>query len=359
MQKNNHKFLIYIALLLLLVSGVSAANILDSVFQPFSGLNFGNFYLRYYGFIDAIVYFILFMSLAQFVFMKVYKNDAQTENKFKEAKLIAVAVGLALTVGMSVMELRTGFNLGGLYPIALIVILIMLAMLLYNLLLGLFPPEDGSKFGMVSAALTYLIIYALMLVPFNALTTWMNTSAPMLSAIFAIASIIAFIYLLIKLFGVFNNGKTTTPVPGPQGPPGPPGKDAPIPEVKPEEKPLTPASNQVVTWLESELPLLEQAAKAYSEKGRELIGSHKNNQDTGTDWNEFYRREKSVIDIIGSFNTMLNPLVNKQDTLSEDDLGRLLKIFYETGNISAKMLQFHNQLVDAYNNKEDAPSDPF
>ena len=107
----------------------------NTLINPFGYLDIAGFYLRYYSFIDAIVYLILFLSLTQIVFIKIYaKND---QNK-KEAKMIAVAVSLALTVSMVVMESYTSFYLGQLGPLALIIFLLVLAVLLFNLKQGFF-----------------------------------------------------------------------------------------------------------------------------------------------------------------------------------------------------------------------------
>ncbi len=176
--------------------------------------------MRFYEFIDAIIYFLLFLSIGQIAFLKAFANNK------KEAKTIAVAVALALTFSMVMLETYTSFYLGKLEPIALIVFLLILAMLLYNLLLGLFTGDNAKN---VSASLTYLIIYGLMVVPFGRLYQWIDQNVPLLSGVLALAAITAFIYLLIqmfKLFGGAGTGSTTGPT-GPQGPQGAAGQVGP------------------------------------------------------------------------------------------------------------------------------------
>jgi len=208
-------FAIIFSLILASTFSIAAFNF-NNILGPFSGLNIGSFYLRYFAFIDAIVYFILFLSLAQMVFTKVYGEGS---------KLIGVAIGLALTVSMTVLEMKTGFYIGQIYPIALIIFLLVIAILLFNLFQGLFTKENGKT---VSAALTYLIIYGLLSAPFAVLNLWLEQNVPFLIAILALAALAAFIYLIIELFKAIGFGKNSTPTQGERGPQGPPGERGPI-----------------------------------------------------------------------------------------------------------------------------------
>ncbi|GEM_PF-2884453 len=191
---------------------------LNYVFNPFQGLDIAGFYQRYYQFIDAIIYLMLFISLAQYAFAKVYKMPDGKPSR--EGKMIAVAIGLALMVSMVVLESNTGWYLGKLVPVALLVFLLMLAILLYNLLLGLF---DGDNKKSVSGSLTYLIIYGLLVVPFGTLYQWIAQNVPILSGLLGLASVAAFIYLVIQMFLLFRNNNPQQQIPGPHGPIGPQG----------------------------------------------------------------------------------------------------------------------------------------
>jgi hypothetical protein len=192
-----------------------AAFNLNNILAPFGGLNIGSFYLKYFAFIDAIIYFVLFLSLSQMVFTRIYSEGS---------KLISVAIALALTVSMAVLEMRTGFNVGQLSPIALIIFLFIIAILLFNLFLGLFTGENGKS---VSATLTYLIIYGLLNAPFATLNKWIEQNTPFLLAILALAAVAAFIYLILELFKALGFKKNSTPVQGATGAQGPPGERGP------------------------------------------------------------------------------------------------------------------------------------
>ncbi|HYD03843.1 MAG TPA: hypothetical protein VEC16_06125, partial [Alphaproteobacteria bacterium] len=206
---------------------------LNGILNPFSSINIAAFYLRYYAFIDAIIYLILFLGVAQIAFLKIYKDSK------REGKAIAVAIALCLTISMVVLEMNTGFYLGQLQPIALIVFLLIISTLLFNMFQGLFEKKA------VSGAITYLIIYGLLTVPFGALNEWINTNAPFLAAILTLGAVASLIYLIIELFSLFGDGKKTTT--GPQGPPGEPGKDgrdgkdAPAVVKTPSDSPKSPS----------------------------------------------------------------------------------------------------------------------
>ena len=338
---------------------------LNNILQPFGNIGIGSFYLRYYSLVDAMVYLILFIGLAQFVFMKVFKNDAHAENPFKEAKLVSVAVGLALTVGMVVMENRSGFNLGSaLSPVAAIVILLVLALLLYNLFKALFPAEDEKKVSGVSASLTFLIIYALVMVPFSALNTWMNTNAPLLSSILAIASVVSFVYLLIALFGAFQKGApavTTTPITTATTP----TTTTTTPTTTATTPAITP--NTHIADLVTGIQEIRQLAHNYATIGREIIEIHRGMTNppralTVQDWNTFYRCEQAVINRINQFNTDTTTVLDPQQyaTLNAQDMQTLTDVMYQLTLINHELLRFRNGMAQAYNQHgAPIPGNPF
>ncbi len=203
-------FGLFAALFLILsIQSVYAIDILDSVLQPFRGTDVGKIYETYSLFIDAVLYLLLFLGLAQMVYVKAYGK--------KEGKLVAVAIGLALTFAMALMESNTGFRLGSLMPIGAIVLMFVLFILLYNLFNGVFN-DAGASFS-----LAFLIMYAFLMSMFKPLYDWLETNAPLLAALVQIAMIISFVVLIIKLVGMFKgNGSsdgggsslgTTTPTP--------------------------------------------------------------------------------------------------------------------------------------------------
>ncbi|MGV8141055.1 MAG: hypothetical protein ACP5NW_01285 [Candidatus Woesearchaeota archaeon] len=243
-------------------SGIATAApiYLNRVINPFLNVDIASFYLRNYAFIDAILYLMLFLSIAQMVFLKVYSKSGTfgADSNRKEAKMVAVAVGLILTVSMIVTEVYTGFNLSQLMPIAAVTLLLALAIFLYNMLLGLFPGkvgEDGKpgKSG-IAAAVTYLVIYGLLVVPFDELNRWIQRTSPLLASVLNLMALACFIFLVLSMFSIFSTGGSSTGPqgergpPGGQGPPGevgPPGGQGPPPDNPPEIPPTTNMPNTV------------------------------------------------------------------------------------------------------------------
>jgi len=103
-MNRNYKFFISILIFFTLMPFVVGANILDQILgnPAFKDINIGQTYTNYYAFIDSILYFILFIGIAQ----------AALRDKFKEFKTIPIVLGIILAIGMSVFELNTKWNLG-------------------------------------------------------------------------------------------------------------------------------------------------------------------------------------------------------------------------------------------------------
>lgn len=77
-------------------------NFLDQILGPFGNINVASSYIEHSAFIDAVLYFILFIGLAQ----------AALGEKFKDHKIIPTVLGIMLAVGMTIFELNTHWNLG-------------------------------------------------------------------------------------------------------------------------------------------------------------------------------------------------------------------------------------------------------
>ena len=69
----------------------------------------------------------------------------------------------------------------------------------------------------LSFSLTYLIMYALLASAFVVLLKWIEKNSPFLWAVMALASIAAFVVLIMRLIRLFGNGGNTTPDTTPPG----------------------------------------------------------------------------------------------------------------------------------------------
>lgn len=199
----NKKLWLMPVLMAISLKFVLAIDVLDAALRPFRETNIAALYGTYVLFVDAVIYTILFISLAQMVYVKAFGK--------KEGKLVAVAIGLALMFGMMILEKNTGFNLGQLGPLAAIILLFILGILLYNLFQGMF--NDAAA----SFSLTFLIMYAILMSAFNLLYKWLEKNAPLLAAIINIAMVAAFIILLIRVIRMFGGGGNNNNGGGNQG----------------------------------------------------------------------------------------------------------------------------------------------
>jgi len=187
------------------------------IVNPFS-VTLGQVYIQYYHFLDPIIAFILFLSISQWVFTRVYKG--KEDKPAKEAKMIAVAVSLALTFGFAMLELTTGFYFGStmMQGLAGFVLLLVLAILLYELLLSMMGTDNAR----CAAAWTYFIMYGVFMSTYSPLYTNVQQYYPLLGAILGIGFIISLIGVIMCLVKLIGGGGG-----GGQGPPGPPGPAGP------------------------------------------------------------------------------------------------------------------------------------
>lgn len=185
------KGLIYLVFLLLFAASV-AAQPLTRILDPFQGVDFGTLYQSSYLFIDAIIYLLIFMGLAKFVFTSTYK---------KHSKPIIIGIGLALTFAMSVFSATTGFNLGSLGNYAALIILFLLIFMIFNVI-KTFDADTAT-----SASLGIIIGYSMLRTAFFPLYAWL-IQEPLLDALIHIALLVAVIVLIIRLFSLFGRSSS-------------------------------------------------------------------------------------------------------------------------------------------------------
>lgn len=113
---------IFAFIVLINMSSVMAADFLSPIMNVFKGLDFGRYITdpMYYPFIDAVIYFILFIGISMWALGKV----------FGDSKLVPVTVGVILALAM------TGFEY--MYKWRLVVALSMYAFILAMLIVGFF-----------------------------------------------------------------------------------------------------------------------------------------------------------------------------------------------------------------------------
>jgi len=328
----------------------------NSILNPFGLLNIASFYLNYYSFIDALVYLILFLSVAKIVFAKVYKDNK------KEAKMIAVAIALCLTISMIVLEMNTGFNIGQLAPVALIIFLLVLAVLLYNLMLSLFPLKDGQKVSMHSAALTYLIIYGLLIVPFGTLYRWIQTNAPLLSGVLELAGVVAFIYIIIELFSVLGLGgdpkKDSTLAFDPTKQKDSTDPTKPDGDKKTEKEYPENIRSNIGSDYASAVDTLSSSFQDYAQLFHQIITTHNAGPKiSGEAWTKLFELRSNMVKAIDNANNILDA-IRRQDKYSEvnaKDISVLTEVMSKHESLIEKILTYEKTARLSYNDNKITP----
>jgi hypothetical protein len=177
---------------------VYGANVLDQIFKPFAGTNIGATYLQYATFIDAILYFWLFIALSNWI---LGSKDSSGQPRFGGA--VPTVIGVMLGIGMSVFEYTSKFNLGMLGPLAAIIFFLVLGA---GFVIGM--KKLGANF-FVAFSLTFIIIYTLINTVSPSLEQWIE-NAGMLGTIWStlfLVSIIGLIYGIVKLISNIKTGQ--------------------------------------------------------------------------------------------------------------------------------------------------------
>jgi hypothetical protein len=260
----------------------------------------------------------------------------------------------------------------------LIIFLLVITILLYNLLLGLFT---GEKANMLSASLTYLIVYGLLVVPFGALNLWIEQTIPLLSAILALASIVAFVFLMIELFSILGLGKGKKDAEGNSDDvlkdnvdnnkidtdkSDLTGKDLENKDLKPKTLDNNTGINPHIKKLAGYLPTLKQAASEYAVQGKLIVDLHrgkvKGRGELPQDWLDFNNMEQRVLDGINAFSQAAHAIINDPAyaTFTPQDFNALTIVMQDYSRITGGMLIFYNEMVNAYNdNTKPIPGNPF
>jgi hypothetical protein len=133
--------------------------------------------LRYSGFIDFIIYALLFVSLAHLTIGKRFQG--------RGGKAITAAVGMMLTISLVVVEQRMGFNIASFGPLAAGIVVLMVAMTLF---LGFRHLGAGHA---ASGSLALIAIYFSMRAITPQIFDWLAARMPFIHAVLAVALIIA------------------------------------------------------------------------------------------------------------------------------------------------------------------------
>ena len=214
---NNKKvILLFISLVFMinLAAIVFAQEVTDfslvEIFETVRGFDVAEAYGTFPFLIDTIIYFILFISIAQVTLGKQFEGPG--------GRGVVIAVGLAMAVAISFWAKNVGFTLGNLGPLAGLILALIIGIKIYRLLRG-----NESVGSGIWISIIVLYIGAFMFFP-EIITALQTSKAGRLGlAILNIAFIIALPMAIISLFRTGGGGPGPGPGPGPRpDPPVPP-----------------------------------------------------------------------------------------------------------------------------------------
>lgn len=166
------------------------ASFLDDSFELFRDVNFGQFYESYAPFIDGVLYFIIFFGLTKFVFTDKFKSGA---------KMLGIGVSLTLSFAAVFFSFRTGFVLGSLGPIAIIIVFLLLFFMLFTKMKAF----GAGKW--LAFSIGFLLV-STMAEPFIEPLLQNPTLRGMYRLVQAVATIMAIVGLFSWLKGLFKGG---------------------------------------------------------------------------------------------------------------------------------------------------------
>jgi len=169
----------------------SIQTVLDTVVGR--DFNWATFYGNYGTIIDSILYFILFIGIAQFAL----------RNKFQENKSIPTIIGIVLAISFSVWSATQDFKLAErLGPLGGIIFIGVLFIMVYYLVRNLGGQQEGARPEAIFAGIA-LSWYAMKVIS-PEITNWMETIPKIGPFISVIAPVSLFILIIILLYRFIN-----------------------------------------------------------------------------------------------------------------------------------------------------------
>jgi hypothetical protein len=194
-------FLLLVSLVFVMSLAAGAAfaqedNFIERIFEPFGGIDVASTYTNYSTFIDALLYFLFFIGIAQFALSKQFEG--------RGGKAVIIAFGLALSVGITVWTSSVGFVLGDrLGPIAAAIFMLIFFIFIIKIFKG--DKEEGlmgpSWWLAVGAAYIFInMLFPELLAVFEA-NRWGSIAVAIFNFMFLLAVIYGIPKYLSRHFG--------------------------------------------------------------------------------------------------------------------------------------------------------------
>lgn len=221
-----------VCLISLFATAVSAQTFWDSILGPFEG--FEEAYDKYFPFIDAIIYCIIFIGLAEWTIGKKFSGGYSSG---KGGKAVVAGIGIIFAISLALWERTAGFNIKAFGPIAMGVFVAVMCLALYE---GL---KEGAKMGTTTAATISYTAFFFAMLGFGAIQAIADRfpgAKPLVGILHFVAfgAVLLLVYKFLRKIpaAIGGGGRPATP-PTPGGPSaGPPAPGGQPPEkVKGEE----------------------------------------------------------------------------------------------------------------------------
>ncbi|MFC1733083.1 hypothetical protein ACFL6I_22520 [candidate division KSB1 bacterium] len=182
---------IYLVIFLLILLGVFSSSVyaqgtIDTILTPFENLNIGDAYKNHWYIIDAVLYFVILVGMAQYVFSQQFQGPG--------GKAITIGFGVAMALSASFFEWKYQFKLLEAFgPLAVIAVVVLFLVGVYKFAQAL--GAGGRGVAMLSAALLFFYISATMeIVP-----DWIAGRFPTFWALLNLLAIVFLIWGFIDL----------------------------------------------------------------------------------------------------------------------------------------------------------------
>jgi hypothetical protein len=204
----------------LFATAVSAQTFWDSILGPFEG--FEEAYDKYFPFIDAIIYCIIFIGLAEWTIGKKFSGGYSSG---KGGKAVVAGIGIIFAISLALWERTAGFNIKAFGPIAMGIFVAVMCLALYE---GL---KEGAKMGTTTAATISYTAFFFAMLGFGAIQAIADRfpgAKPLVGILHFVAfgAILLLVYKFLRGITGFAGGTPKEPAPSGQPPRKAKGEEA-------------------------------------------------------------------------------------------------------------------------------------
>ncbi len=327
-KKSKHFWIFLVSLLFLLILSSliiaqpqqGAAGIFSTLFDALFGRGFdlSRFYSQYGQVIDFILYSLVFVSLSYLTLGRIPHFSS------RPGKVLAVAMGLIMSVAVAVWTAQTGFQLIHLGPLVLLMFFLIAGFVIYELIKYFFNIDSLTGKTEIVAIVIGLIYFLFGLMSPETVEFISNipVAGPLLIALFPLFFIIALIALLmrviLKILNKFKGMKKAQNT----------AEEHLVREVEKEEKEEEESVAEEATEIKKEEKKLEHVLKDFAD---EIEEGHK----------------EKALEHLGEIETHINE-ITQLEAIQDQNLSALGR--FATKNLNRKLdkeIDKDTKIIDA------------